>query len=100
MNRLIPILLVIMIIFAAATYLLHRIFLKRRWVKYIPGVTALAVCVYHVVMIQIGQYNGFEDLARILMGMMLFSGFIGGLLTGLILDFIRINTIQYNAKDI
>ncbi|AOT69077.1 hypothetical protein [Geosporobacter ferrireducens] len=100
MNRLIPILLVIIIVFAAATYLLHRIFLRRRWIKYIPGIAALGTCIYHVIMIRTGQYNGFEDLARILMGIMLFSGFIGGLLTGLILDFIRINTTQYNTKDI
>ncbi len=100
MNRLIPILLLIMVVFAAVTYLFHRIFQKRPWVKYMPAMAAIATCIYYVVMIQTGQYNGFEDLARILMGMMLFSGFLGGLLTGLALDFIKIRSTHNKTNDI
>lgn len=86
MNRLIPILLVIFMVFGTVTYLLHRIFQKRRWIKYIPAMAAMIACFYQVVMIRTGQYTGFEDLARILMGIMLFTGFLGSLTVGLVLD--------------
>ncbi|SHJ01185.1 hypothetical protein SAMN02745975_01090 [Geosporobacter subterraneus DSM 17957] len=89
MNRLIPILLMIFMVFGVVTYLLHRFFQKRLWIKYTPALAAIIACFYQVVMIRTGQHTGFEDLARILMGIMLFSGFLGSLTAGLILDFLK-----------
>ena len=86
MSRLIIMLVVIALIFACISYLLHR-FIKTRFVKYIPSALALGGALYQFILSRTGQNSGFEDIARLLMAIMFFTGFIASQITLLILDF-------------
>jgi len=82
--RLIAFLLVFAGISALLTWGLHQI--KVRWIKYVPGGISLIVGIYQVVSAQNGQGEGFEDIARILMAILLFASAAGGLIMALLLD--------------
>ncbi len=82
--RLIAFLLLFAGISALLTWGLH--FIKVRWIKYLPGGIALVSGIYQVISAQRGHGEGFEDIARILMAILLFASAVGGLLTAVLLD--------------
>jgi uncharacterized membrane protein YfcA len=87
MDRLLIAILVIFIIFGTITYLLHR-FLKNKILKYIPSIVSLIAAVINIISVRSGQSEGVKDLAGVLMAMILFSGFLSGILTGLYIDYV------------
>lgn len=72
---------------SSLTFILHRIFRKYKQIKYVPAAILLVLSVYYYYL-STTPYTGFEDIARIIMVVMLFTGFISGLVTGILLDFI------------
>ncbi len=82
--RLIAILLLFAGVSVLLTWGLHAI--KIRWIKYLPGGLALAGGIYQVAIAQLGHGEGFQDIARILMAILLFASAAGGLITALLLD--------------
>jgi uncharacterized membrane protein HdeD (DUF308 family) len=87
MPRLLGILLVIVGVFSAVTYLLHRLF-KNKYIKYIPTVIALIFAVYNFYGARTLPMEGFQDLARALLGVMLMAGFLSGIATGVAIDYL------------
>lgn len=85
MGRFILILTVIFIVFSLITYLLHRLLPGKRSVKYLFAAALLAAAAYQFYLSK-QPSQGFEDLAQLLMALMLFTGFAGMAVTGLILD--------------
>lgn len=89
MDRFILILLGIVALFSSLTYLLWRVSLRVRLVKYTPTVLCLLAGVYFFYLAKAVQANdGFSDLANFLLSMMFFTGFVSGLITCLIIDFV------------
>ena len=89
MDRLILILLVIVALFSGITYLLWRVSKRVKFVKYSPALLCLLAGVYYLYLAKTVQvHGGFEDLANAILSMMLLTGFVSGLATCLIIDFI------------
>ncbi|MEW9123896.1 MAG: hypothetical protein AB2421_14390 [Thermotaleaceae bacterium] len=88
-NRFALILMMIAGLFAGFTYLLHRIFVKNSRIKYIPGILTLGTILYQITRVRVGTVDGFADLGRIILGMMLFSGFLANLSMAIGLDIIK-----------
>lgn len=85
MTRLILTLIWIFAFFAFLTYVLHRVFPKKKYVKYVLLLFLLAGSAYQFYLSrQAGQ--GFEDLGFLLLSIMYFIGFLATALTGFILD--------------
>ncbi|MFT9493469.1 hypothetical protein [Anaerosolibacter sp.] len=87
MPRFLGILLIILGVFSLVTYLLHRFF-KNKYIKYIPTVAALIFAVYNFYGARMLPAEGFQDLARVILGVMLMAGFLSGIATGVIIDYI------------
>jgi uncharacterized protein YebE (UPF0316 family) len=87
MDRLIVAILIIFLIFCTITFLLHR-FLKNKRLKYVPSYVSLIAAAINIMQIRIVQGEGFKDLAKVLMAVFLFSGFLSGVLTGLYIDYL------------
>lgn len=85
--RLYAVLFVIVVIFAALTYLLHRVF-KNKLIKYLPSMGTFVLALYQIYLARYRGYGGFEDIARILLAIMLLVGFGSSLLTAVILEFV------------
>lgn len=88
MDRFLAIIIVIFLAFILLTYILHRIFTKKRFVKYVPSLICLVLTIINIISVRTGQGEGFEDLAAVIVAIMCFAGFISSLLTALYLDFI------------
>ncbi|HBV87818.1 MAG TPA: hypothetical protein DEF42_14450 [Desulfosporosinus sp.] len=89
MERLILLLLGIAVIFAGITYLLGRVLSRVKSIKYSPAVLCLIVGLYYLYLAKIVRSGeGFEDLANVLLSVMSLTGFVSGLITALILDFV------------
>jgi hypothetical protein len=88
MDRLLIAIFVISSVFFAVTYVLHRFFSKRKFVKYLPAVLSLVFVVINIVLARSSYGEGFRGLAYLLMAIILFFGFTSGLLSALFLDFI------------
>lgn len=89
MDRLILILLGIVALFSGITYLLWRVSKRVKLVKYSPALLCLLAGVYYWYLAKTVQvHGGFEDLANAILSMMLLTGFVSGLATSLIIDFI------------
>jgi len=89
MDRLVLILLGIAAFFAGITYLLGRVLPRVKSFKYSPAVLCLLVGLYYLYLAMIVQSGeGFEDLANALLSVMSLTGFVSGLITALILDFV------------
>lgn len=90
MDQLIPILLGIVAFFACITYLLWRVSKRVKLVKYTPALLCLLTGVYYLYLAKTVQvHGGFEDLANLLLAIILFTGFVSGLATCLIIDFVE-----------
>jgi len=73
--------------FAALAFLMERVFKSSPYAKYVPALTALLAAIYNFILVRVDPGEGFQDLARILLSMLLMSGFVGGLLGALYLEF-------------
>lgn len=86
MDRFLIILAGSALIFAASSYLLNRFFAKK-YVKYIlPTIALLAALFYFYIARTAKDTSGFQDLANMLMAIILFAGAIGGYTANIILD--------------
>lgn len=79
---------VIFAVFLALTGLLHHFFRNRKYIKYIPALLALVFCIYNFYVAKTMKNAAFEDLARMVLAMMLFTAFVSGALTGLFADLV------------
>lgn len=87
MDRLVLIIIVIVIIFALLTYLLHRLTIKRRFIKYLMPLLILIPAIYYFYQAGIPS-EGFKGLGNLLMAFILFTGFLSSLASGLFFDFL------------
>ena len=87
MSRFILLLIAIFVIMVAITVLLDFVFQRNKLIKYFPPLTFLALAIYYYYL-STTSYTEFEDIARILMAIMLFTAFISGLISGLFMDYV------------
>lgn len=87
MLRLIGILMIILMIFSSITYFLHRFF-KNKYIKYIPAMFAFLWGIYNFYGVGRMPAEGFQDLARAIIGVMMMVGFLSATATGLVIDFL------------
>ncbi|MEL7566818.1 MAG: hypothetical protein AAGU27_18320 [Dehalobacterium sp.] len=85
MNRLILLLTIILIVFSLLTYLLHRFFTPKKYVKYMLPLFLLLGAAYQFYLSR-QPSQGFEDLAQFILALMCFTGALAGIITGIILD--------------
>jgi hypothetical protein len=88
MDRLIIVIAVISLFFILLTYLLNCLFIRKRLVKYIPSLVSLTFAIINIVLARRFQAEGFKDLARVLMAVFLFVGFLSGILTAMYFDYV------------
>lgn len=88
MDRFLVIIVIISLVFVFLTYILHRTFKKKRFVKYIPPLISLILTIINIVSVRTGKGEGFKDLAAVIVAIMCFAGFISGLLAALYFDYI------------
>lgn len=98
MDRLFVAIVIIFIVFISLTYLLGRIFRKKRFIKYIPSLISIIFAVINIMLARSGQVEGFRDLARVMMAMLLSAGFLSGLLSALYLDYISPKYKKRNSR--
>ena len=85
MDRYLVALWILAALFAALSWLLHRLGSGRPWIKYLPPVLATGGAIYLIVAAR-RSAGGFEDLIRGLWAVLLLAGALGGILTALLLD--------------
>jgi len=78
--------LIIAVVLAVTTYIMHRKFRDKKQLKYMPAIGALTLAVYNI--IKGSKGGGMEGLANVVVGMLLFAAFLSGIITGLVLDFL------------
>ncbi|KGK87112.1 hypothetical protein DP73_14920 [Desulfosporosinus sp. HMP52] len=89
MNRLILLLIGIALASSGLTILLWKLSLKKT-IKYLPALLCLLFGIYYFYTASnTKNINGFEDLASLILLLMFFSGFVGGVVTGSIIDFLK-----------
>ncbi len=77
--------LAIAAIFAAVTFGLS--FIRRyKWIKYLPSLAALMYAIYLIILVNVAPGEGFLDIGRILLAIMLLAGAFGGAVTGFLID--------------
>ncbi|MBL4934169.1 hypothetical protein JK636_00190 [Clostridium sp. YIM B02515] len=96
MERLILVLIAIFLVFFSITYLFHKLFKTKRFAKYLPSVLSLIGSIVNLILVRTTHREGFKDLAYFLMSMLLFAGFISGLISALWFDFISKKDIDNN----
>ena len=87
MLRLITLLSAVFITAASVTLLLHYLTRRYKVVKYLPGGLSLLLSIYYYYL-STTSYANFEDIARILMAIILFVGSVAGLAVSLFQDFL------------
>lgn len=87
LERFILVFIVVVIIFSLLTYLLHRITIKKSYVKYLLPLFTLFLAIYNFYQSKLPS-EGFKDLGSILMAFIFFAGFISSLISGLLFDFL------------
>lgn len=85
--RFVLILIGIAIVSGLVTLLLHQ--MKVRWFKYIPAVIALIFSMIMILMASTSSGEDMQDLALIIMAILLFSVAVGGLIMGFVLDWLQ-----------
>jgi len=86
MSRLIVFLILCAGFTALLTLVLNYFLSSRKYVKYVPGGILFLLAVYNYVQARQNQGEGFQDLAFLVMAMLLLAGAVGGLLTALVLE--------------
>ncbi len=80
------IMLLILIASFLVTFLLNRMFSKKRYMKYIPVMILASLMIYNFITMQSASTEGFEDLGRFIMGMFLLAASISSLITAVAFD--------------
>lgn len=88
MYRLILLLLGIVALFAGVTYLLGRLLPRVKSIKYAPALLCLVAGVYYLYLAKTVNIGGFADIGNAIISVMFLVGFVSGLVTGLLLDFV------------
>jgi hypothetical protein len=88
MDRMFIAIVAIFIVFFLITYIINHFFENKRLVKYIPALICLIFAIINMVLVRTDRGEGFRDLARALVAILLFSGFLSGFLSALYFDFI------------
>lgn len=78
----------IFLIFFFITYILHRFFKTKKFIKYLPSLVSLTSAAVNLILAKTTKGDGFRDLAHVLMSILLFIGFISGLISALYFDFV------------
>ncbi len=87
MDRFLFIILCVALVFGAVSYLLGRIFKRKSFIKYILPILTFGISAYFFyISIVLKKGTGFEDLANLLLAMILLAGGLAGFLTSLIMD--------------
>jgi hypothetical protein len=87
LDRFVLIIIAVVIIFSLLTYLLHRLTLGKRYIKYLLPLLALLLAIYYLYQSQLPS-EGFKGIGMFLMALILFSGFLSSLVSGLFFDFV------------
>jgi uncharacterized membrane protein YfcA len=87
LERFVLIIIAVVIIFSLLTYLLHRLTLGKKYIKYLLPLLALLISIYYFYQSKLPS-EGFEDLGNFLMAFILFTCFLSGLASGLFLDIV------------
>jgi len=85
-KRFIYLLAGIAIILAVLTLLLHRLFRKKRYIKYVPCLLCLGFGVYNFVLAFTVEYAAFEDIAKVILGVISLTGSVSGLVCAVLFD--------------
>lgn len=85
MERFLLAIFIIITIVSLFTIFLHRVFRTLKFIKYIPGLLAILAAGYCFYLSGLPS-EGFLDIARFLLAVMLLAAFLGNLVTGLVLD--------------
>lgn len=86
MKNFILILVLIIISFILITFILHKIFKSKKFVKYIPSIAAIALGAYSIYLARTST-QGFQGIGFMLLGIMSFAGFLSGFISGIFLDY-------------
>lgn len=86
MERFLLAIFIIITIVSLFTILLHKVSKTVKFIKYTPGTLALLAAGYYFYLSRLPS-EGFLDIARFLLAIMLLAAFLGNLVTGLVLDF-------------
>lgn len=85
--RILAIYLTVSLVSILVTYLLHRVFISKKFIKYIPSLLFIIITIYNIYITKTSVHNdGFEDIARIVLAMFGFVAFISSLISSIILD--------------
>lgn len=87
MDRFILIIIAVVIIFSLLTYLLHRLTIGRRYIKYLLPVFTLLLVIYNFYQSKLPS-EGFKDLGSFILALILFGGFLSSLVSAFFFDFI------------
>lgn len=85
--RLAALLLGIFLLVAVATYLLHRFFGRKKFIKYLPAFLLMLLGIYNLYLART-VYTGFEDIARAILVVMFLTGSFSGAITAVFLDYL------------
>lgn len=86
MPRFLIILVFSALVFATISYLLNKFFCKK-YIKYIlPTLALFASFTYFYISRRVPGSSGFQDLAYLLMSIILFSGALGGFIANIFFD--------------
>lgn len=84
---------IIVIVSILVTFILNRIFKKKRYIKYIPVIVMFPFMIYNFITAYSAPAEGFEALGRFVMGLLLFSASLPSIICSIILD------IVYKKRD-
>jgi hypothetical protein len=77
---------VILFVSILITYMLNKLFKKKRYVKYIPIITGIPFMLYNFITMYSAPSENFEALGRLVMGLFLASGILPSLILSIIFD--------------
>lgn len=68
------------------TFILNRMFSKKRYIKYIPVMILVTFMIYNFITMKSVSTEGFEDLGRFIMGMFLLAASLSSLISAIAFD--------------
>lgn len=71
------------------TFILNKVFTKKRFIKYIPVILIFPFMLYNFITMYSAPSENFEALGRFVMGLLLLSASIPSLLCAIVLDIVR-----------
>lgn len=79
----------ISIVSILVTYILNKIFKNKRYVKYIPVIIIIPFMLYNFITMYTAPSEGFEDLGRFVMGLLLLAASLPSLIFSIVLDIVH-----------